>query len=384
MNIVDVLIILLIIGTVVRGFEVGLVRQAGSLIGLIGGLIAGTFLASWIASSAAISLLVIMFTLIACVAAGELLSTRLRQTLKWKPVHRLDQILGGFMGVVACLALVWFGSALVSGIQSPGLQRDIRDSRIIIWLDSNLPPVTDTLARITTLFEGISLPGLDVARETTLDASEATLPSLDEFSSVISAATPALARIEGRSCQGLGTGSGFVVQPGIVVTNAHVVAGMTRPYLKDSEGRRLSAQVIGFNPELDIAVLSTDRSLNRTLATADGVVSIGTDALVMGFPGGGDLTNTPAVVLERFTALGTDIYGSGSTARDVYALKAAVREGNSGGPLLDQEGVVIGVIFARSLSSDDVGYALTMPAVQTAISSALASPSAGQSARCAS
>ena len=383
MNIVDVLILLLIIGTVVRGLEVGLVRQAGSLIGLVCGLVSGTFLASWIAASATMSLLIILLGLIACVAAGELLGMRTKQTLTWKPVHRLDQILGGFMGAVTCLALVWFGSALISGIQSPGLQRDIRDSRIIIWLDSSLPPVTDTLARLNTLFEGVHLPGLDVARETSLDPNEASLPSIDDFRDVINSATPALTRIEGRSCQGLGTGSGFVVEPGIVVTNAHVVAGMTRPYLKDSEGRRLSAEIIGFDPNLDIAILRTDASLNQSLQTIDNVVSIGTGALVMGFPGGGNLTTTPAVVLERFTALGTDIYGGGKTMRDVYALKAVVREGNSGGPLLDKDGEVIGVVFARSLSSDDVGYALTMPAVQQVIETAQSSPSAGQSARCA-
>lgn len=384
MTIVDIFILLLVVATIVRGLEVGFMRQAGSLLGLLGGLILGSFLASLIGGSAALSLIIIALSVVGLVAAGELLSNYAKRAIHWRPVHRLDQILGGFMGALTCLALVWFGSALISGIPSTSLQRDIRDSRIIMWLDSSLPPVTDALSQLNELFAGIELPGISLPNEEpALDVDETPLPPIEQFAGVIEQSMPALTRIEGRSCKGLGTGSGFVIEPGIIITNAHVVAGMTRPYAKDSTGKRYSTRVIGFDAALDIAVLRTDTSLDQTLALSDGLVPIATEGVVMGFPGGAALTSSSAVVMERFTALGSDIFGDGRTSRDVYALKTVVREGNSGGPLLSGDGNVIGVIFARSLSHDTVGYALTMPAVIGAIDEALANPSAGQSARCA-
>jgi S1-C subfamily serine protease len=194
---------------------------------------------------------------------------------------------------------------------------------------------------------------------------------------------PSVVEIEGRSCYGISVGSGFVADSGIVVTNAHVVAGMLRPYIQDNNGRH-RAEIIGFDPDLDIAILRVSGLAGAPLKLVDDTVENGTGGVVLGYPGGGPFTAKPSAVIERFTALGKDIYNEGVDKRDVYALKADIREGNSGGPLIDIKDQVYGVVFARSTSYDKVGYALSTPAVIDKLAAAKANPSVGESARCTS
>src|SRR5204863_3533277 len=103
-----------------------------------------------------------------------------------------------------------------------------------------------------------------------------------------------------------------------------------------------------FDPNLDLAVLHVPGLAAPTLPMTSGVVGRGTQGAVLGYPGGGPLSTGPAAVLREETALGRDIYGQGLTTRDIYELQAVVRPGNSGGPVVNTQGTVIGVVFARS------------------------------------
>ena len=176
-------------------------------------------------------------------------------------------------------------------------------------------------------------------------------------------------KVEGRGCGGISDGSGFVVAPDLVVTNAHVVAGISRPFVIDREGAHRASAVV-FDPKLDVAVLRTQGVNDRPLPLVARTVGRGTEAAVLGYPGGGPFQAKPAVVLSESPAVGRDIYGRGLTTRDVYQLRAEVRPGNSGGPLVLPDGSVIGVVFARSSLNADLGFALTSVDVRDRVAEA--------------
>jgi S1-C subfamily serine protease len=169
-------------------------------------------------------------------------------------------------------------------------------------------------------------------------------------------------KIEGAACGLTQEGSGFFVAPGLVVTNAHVVAGVAQPFVIDSTGQHEATAVL-YDPVLDIAVLRVQGPTERALHLDPNMVDRGATGAVLGFPGGGPFTSGPAGVMAAFQATGWDIYGNVEATRSVYEIDAVVRPGNSGGPLVERDGLVVGVVFARSTANNSVGYALASPAV---------------------
>jgi S1-C subfamily serine protease len=189
-------------------------------------------------------------------------------------------------------------------------------------------------------------------------------------------------KIVGVGCGGVLEGSGFVAGPGLVVTNAHVVAGIDGPVVEDRGGRH-PARTVLFDPDLDLAVLRTSGLAGPALPLETSTVSRGTGGAVLGYPGGGPFRAGPAAVRRSFVAVGRDIYGRRTVPRAVYELEAAVRPGNSGGPVVVPDGRVIGVVFSRSLSQANVGYALVGGDVATRLRTAAARSAAVDTGACA-
>lgn len=381
MNILDLFIILLLIAGLLRGTEIGIVRQASSLIGLLGGLFLGSFLADKLQASLTITIILIILAIILTMGISEYGAVRLKAILHERSLNKVDKFLGAGMGVVTALAFVWFGSVVITALPSTAIKQQVRDSKIIASLDQNLPPATAMLSALQEKLAQTRIPDILGQFEPALPDRSVTLPDLGAYNAAVAAAQDSVVEIDGRSCRGIGVGSGFVAGDGIVITNAHVVAGMLYPYVEDANGRH-DASIIAFDEDLDIAVLRVSGLAGQPLDMVDDTVDVGTGGVVMGYPNGGNLEAVPAAVIQHFTALGRDIYEEGRTERDVYALRADVQPGNSGGPLINQNGDVFGVIFARSTSYNQVGYAVSTPAVIDVIEQALRSPSAGESARC--
>jgi S1-C subfamily serine protease len=157
-------------------------------------------------------------------------------------------------------------------------------------------------------------------------------------------------------------GTGFVYAPQHVLTNAHVVAGVTNPtvsYAHDTH--TYGARVVTYDPDLDVAVLyvpDLDPAAPR-LRFAPGALGSGDDAVVIGFPEGGPFDVEPARVRGKETVRGPNIYQDRRVTREIYAIRSQVRPGNSGGPLLTPAGGVEGVVFAASYDDRQTGYALT-------------------------
>jgi S1-C subfamily serine protease len=190
----------------------------------------------------------------------------------------------------------------------------------------------------------------------------------------VRAASESVALVVGRAvaCGNILEGTAFVVAPERVMTNAHVVAGMQAPSVGVPGEPPLEAQVIYFDPWVDVAVLAVP-GLTRPPLEFRPDATAGADAVVVGFPNSGPLTGEPARVRSTQVLVGRDIYGEDSVEREVLSLRGDVEPGNSGGPLLADDGRVYGVIFAASLTDPDTGYALSPAAVAPALAAAATS-----------
>jgi len=153
-------------------------------------------------------------------------------------------------------------------------------------------------------------------------------------------------------------GSGFVIANDKIATNAHVIAGVAHPKVIDDNGIH-ATQVVWFDPDVDLAVLRVSDLAGKPLPVVAAEQPDGTAGVVLGYPGGGDFNAQPAAIISHFDAYGRDIYGQGTTVRDIYSVQAKIIPGNSGGPLVGTDGRVLGIVFATSTTYNNVGYALT-------------------------
>jgi S1-C subfamily serine protease len=175
-------------------------------------------------------------------------------------------------------------------------------------------------------------------------------------------------KVSGQACDSIQEGSGWVAAPGIIVTNAHVVAGERQTTVEDESGHRLGARVIAFDPVRDVAVLAVPSLPAQPLAIVGG--SVGDVGAVYGHPGGGALQAAPARVGDEILAVGTDIYRTGASRRHVFVLASRLAPGDSGGPLVDSGGRVIGMAFAIDPGRNSTAYALTDAEVRAVLGAA--------------
>lgn len=174
------------------------------------------------------------------------------------------------------------------------------------------------------------------------------------------AALDSVVKVEGTAteCSTRLTGSGFVVGPDLIVTNAHVVAGVENPTVRvKGKGKAFEGIVVYFDPARDVAVIKTKDFPSVPLRISE-PISRGENAVVAGFPGGGPLTLIPARVRSVSKSTGTDIYGKAEVSREIYAISADIKQGDSGAPMFALDGTVAGLVFASSATDTETGYAL--------------------------
>jgi S1-C subfamily serine protease len=373
MNWLDLFIVLFLFAAIIRGLEVGFVRQFFSTFGFF----AGTFLGVWLqgmlidlAKSPEAKALLVLVVVLGCgllfMTAGEYIGLRLKFKLKESNfTERIDSIFGSALAGITLLAMVWLGAFIFRNLPFDGWQRQLTNSRIITSLEDTLPSAPNILNELGRLIDPNGFPHVFSALEPKLP-TDMPLPDMGELNSAVQAARPAIVKVEGEGCGGIVVGTGFVAGPGAIITNAHVIAGVKRPFIVDQQGQHRSTP-IWFDPSLDLAILRTETIKTAPLSLKPERAPSGTPAAVAGYPGESGFTAGPGVVLDSFTAYGRDIYDKKETARDVYSVKAQVEYGNSGGPLIGADGAVIGVIFAKSVNYSGVGYSLTAEPVIKAL-----------------
>jgi len=362
----DAFICLLAISAIIRGLSLGLVRQLFSATGFFGGLFAGVWLqgtlvhvAHTTTERAALSLLLILGSAFLFLIIGEQIGDNVKAKLAPLRIDKLDGLLGSLTATVAILLAVWLGANIFADLPSAGWQRQIQQSYILRKLNGIMPPAPNVIARISHIITPNGFPQVFTGLEPKPQQSDVTIPNMDELTGVVRQVAPSVVKIEGEGCGGIVDGSGFVARDDLVITNAHVVAGVTQPQVIDGNGRHKTT-VVWFDPNLDFAVLRTSNLAGDPLPIATQLMPTGTQSTVLGYPGGGAFKADPAAIIESFTAIGRNIYDQENTSREVYSLKADIIGGNSGGPLVDKDGRVIGIIFAHSTTYEHVGYALTM------------------------
>lgn len=365
MNGIDVIIILLVLGALTRGATLGFARQASGTAGFIVGLLIGswasTLVLPHISGSGSQTLASLCFVLLGGLigmTAGEIAGIQLKLWLL--RTHRLDRVDGWFGSILAActiLLAVWLGASILVLGPSSGLQQALKNSRILGLLNADLPPATSVLGSLNQLIDPNGFPEVFKGLEPS-PTTQVTVPDLGSFNTVVASSRASVVKVAGTGCGGIVEGSGFVIAPGEVATNAHVVAGIRSPKIIDENGVH-NTQVMWFDPDIDLAVLKTTNLAGKPLAITSAEQANGTPGVVLGYPGGGNFTAESMAIIDRFTALGRNIYGQGTTTRDVYSLQAHIIPGNSGGPVIGADGQVLGIVFATSTTYNNVGYALT-------------------------
>jgi S1-C subfamily serine protease len=368
-NWVDVVVLVIVAVSAVSGLKRGAALQLFSYGGFWGGLLLGAVLTPFIAShihsttgKAVVAILLVLGLAFVLGTVGSVLGMHSGAALRRLKLGPVDSALGVGVAVIATLLVVWLAGSLIGASSFTSLASAMQSSRIVRALDNVLPQPPSIFAKVETFLghEGFPLvfSGLPPAI-----AGFVPLPDNSAVNAAVNAAGPSTVKIEGQACGLTQEGSGFVVAPGLVVTNAHVVAGVARPQVIDSRGVHDATAVV-YDPALDIAVLRVQALTDPSLHLDPNMVGRGATGAVLGFPGGGPFTFGPAGVMAAFQATGWDIYGNVEATRSIYEIDAVVRPGNSGGPLVESGGLVIGVVFARSTANDSVGYALATPVLQ--------------------
>lgn len=357
-------LVLYLLGGLRRGALAGALSVAGLVVGAVVGALVVPLVASDLEAGPGRSLVVLAGILVLAAggqAIGGAIGRRGRGSLPEGSARAVDSALGGVAALLVVTVLLTVMLSAVRGAAVPGLSRAIGASTVAQVLERVVPDgitgAADGLARdvaggFPRVFEG-------VGPEVIVPVDPPVAAELGDVAVRVGSST---VKVTGAT-DGCGTtqeGSGFVVAPERVVTNAHVVQGVPRPQVQvGGAGERLDAVPVLFDPERDLAVLAVP-GLEAVPLEQGEELGRGAPAAVLGYPLDGPYAASPARVRQVIRATGQDIDGRGSVTREVYSLYATVRQGNSGGPVVDPRGRLVGIVFAASLDDPDTGYALTL------------------------
>lgn len=372
----DAVLILWLLWQLIYGLKVGLVASLGGLAGFIAGAFGAFFAAPFIsqyAPSPGWRTVMVIGSTVILIALGHTLGMKLGSAIgravKSDSIRAVNRVLGGALNVVVgalVISIVAFG---VGNLGIPLVSQLLGKSQVISRIEAWTPdPVKEAVAQGRSLVLKEGIPAL---LNPTGPNVEVAAPNADTNTPAWNAAAQSVMKISGTAfqCGQNQTGTGFVVSPGRVVTNAHVVAGVTMPMVQTQTQGALPARVVYFDAVKDLALLAVDSLDAAPLSTAP-TVARNTATAFAGYPLGGPLQVRPATVLSSGPMMVPDITGGAESAVDVYQLAGNVQSGNSGGPLLDTEGRVVGVVFAKATSTNNVGFALTMKEASPVIAAA--------------
>ncbi|GAA1674519.1 MarP family serine protease [Fodinicola feengrottensis] len=379
-SMVDVVLLAVMVLFGLNGYRQGFVVGLLSFVGFIGGALLGLQLAPLLAelvTDVVWRLVVALAAVFVVASAGQALAviigSAVRERLNGQRIRVMDSIGGGALSVVAVLLVGWMVAVPLARAPLPGLASQVNRSAIIPVVSRIMPPpVRKVYSSFADSIDSGDVPGffspLAAIRLRAVAAPDPALASAP----VVSAVRPSVLKIDGQapSCQLEFMGSGFVISPEHVLTNAHVVAGVTDDlHVIAADGGRVDAQVVYIDPEHDLAVLYAPGLTAPPLVFA-GLATDNADAIVLGYPGNHSYTATPARIRDHQTVSEPDIYHRKSVMRDIYPLRTNVHPGNSGGPLLTPAGKVYGVVFAASPRDRDTGFALSAMEAAPAVAAA--------------
>jgi S1-C subfamily serine protease len=376
-DLLDLILIVLAAAFAVAGYRQGFIVGMLSCIGfLAGAAIGATFspsLARLVVHSPAQQALVAIIVVFITAMIGQLLASlagvAVRSRVTRRPVAVVDSLGGAAVSVISVLLIAWFIGSAVINAPFPAVARQVRSSEVLRGVGQIMPPAAVNMfsdfrhllasSPYTQVFGPLGVNGaLNVP-----PPNPAVL-----HKPAVRRDRNSIVKVKGiaGSCNKRLEGSGFVISPDHVLTNAHVVAGVNADLsVVTLRGAALPAQVVGFDPGVDLAVLYVPGLTAPPLLFSAAKATAGDSAVVAGYPLNGHFSAVAARVSgESPAANGPDIYRNGNVTRDIYEVRALVEPGNSGGPLLAPNGAVYGVVFAAAVNYRDTGYALTAGQVE--------------------
>ncbi|WP_203993157.1 MarP family serine protease [Sphaerisporangium rufum] len=369
-DLLDLILVVLVIAFAVSGYRQGFIIGAFSFMGFVGGGFVGVLIAPPIAhavvdASTEQALLAIVIVFLAAVIgqfASSTIGAVVRSHVTWEPARTVDAVGGTLTSALSVLVIAWLIGSLLAVAPFPWLRQQTNGSLVLQTVDAAMPSkakdwrlsfkkFVDT-SEFPEVFNAIG--GGRLADVPPPDASVVRGAALQR-------ARKAIVKIQGTavSCSKGIEGTGFVFAPHRIMTNAHVVAGVTQGLrVTDAERVVHDARVVVYNPERDVAVLYVP-DLDATPLKFDYTAEPEDDAIIAGFPKGQGFTIRPARIGVKQRAEAADIYSRTTVVREVYQIRGLVQPGNSGGPLLTPGGEVYGVIFAAVTDQKEMGFALT-------------------------
>ncbi|WP_069167781.1 MarP family serine protease, partial [Nocardia altamirensis] len=298
-------------------------------------------------------LLLVVLLLVGLVAVGETAGRRLgqaaRAAVRSTAGKRMDAAGGSFVHAIAAPLAVWMFAAPLAMYLPPSWAAALRDSLVVRQVDEVTPY---WLASLPTV---LAAPLVDAGLSVSLPPPDPRVV----HSQVPVDLQPSVLRVQGPACGFVNSGSGFVVSPERVLTNAHVVAGGSNVSVSTPSGP-LPATVIEFDPGLDFAVLAVPGLTAPPVTPAPQSAGPGADAIVLGYPEGGGYTAAAARVQTHSSVQVPDIYHRETSERTIYTVKSSIREGDSGGALVDTRGRILGLVFGVDRGDNGTGFAVDL------------------------
>ena len=366
MTVLDWSIVVFTLALAAWGYRQGLVVGMLTLAGFAAGAVAGSRVGPLLLAEGSKSPYAPLFAALGALSVGALAAVTLEslalglrsRLVRGRALHLADGAGGAALVSAVALGLVWVFAAVA--LHAPGtaqLRADLQRSAILRGLNDLLPPSGPVLNALSRVDPAPSLTG-PTTPVAPPDAAIAADPDVRR-------AGLSVVRVLGTAC-GLGVeGSGWVAGPGLVVTNAHVVAGTDDTTVTTQDGASLDAVPVRYDPANDLALLRIDADLPAL--AIDPEPGRGTGGAVLGYPENGPFAASPARFGEVSTAISEDAYGNGPIQRSIAFLRGHVRSGNSGGPLVDSRGRVMGTLFASTTSGPPGGFAIPNEIVLAAL-----------------
>ncbi|MFF0657218.1 MarP family serine protease [Micromonospora tulbaghiae] len=368
MSAVDLVLLLLMLVFAIsgyrQGFVIGALSFSGFFLGALLGLQVGPLIAQQFATSGTrvlISLVAIFGLAVLGQALAGWLGSNLRAAITGPAGRKVDDVGGAFISVIAVMLVAWLVAVPLGSSSVPWLASSVRNSALLTVVDQVLPDKAQDLS--TALRDTVDTNGFpDVFGDLAPTRARQVAPPDPALanSQVVQNSRRSVVKVLGSapSCSRRIEGSGFVYADDRVMTNAHVVAG-TRSVAVELRGERYDGEVVVYDPDRDLAVLYVPGLPGPSLRFAAGPAATGADAIVLGFPLDGPYDARPARIRDVDRITGPDIYSAGDVNREIYTIRALVRSGNSGGPLVSSNGLVLGVIFAAAADDPNTGFAVT-------------------------
>ncbi len=369
-DVLDLILVVVAAAFAVAGYRQGFIIGVLSFGGFVGGVALGAALAPRISRALAASVNVQAFLaiLVVFIAAmvGMLVTSgvgvAVRSRLRWHPATVADSVGGALVNVGAVLVVAWIIASFVAYSPFAMIDRQVNNSAVLRAVDRVIPQASlslDFAPLRSLLASGPYTQVFGAIGAQSPLAGPAPDPRLLR-SGGLALARDSIVKISGiaPSCSRRLEGSGFLVAPGRVLTNAHVVAGVTDGLrILSRNGGVYPARVVLYDPRRDVAVLAVPGFGARSLRFA-GPAATGAGAIVAGYPLNGPFTAVAARLGRLEEAAGPDIYQTATVTRAIYPMRAVVQPGNSGGPLLAPDGRIYGMVFAAATAVPDTGYAL--------------------------